>query len=164
VLFGAQQFRSKVDDEVVGNTATSLYGRMDAEEITAPPYRMFSDTVKDKLAALDKGELLLRHPHFKQPVFVRFPVPPVLRGKDGLTLYPARRTDAIEWVLEELRKIDPSAELPEEEIRRRLDGVDDVRVERILDETRRRYDPKRFISLWQVFRSACANQTGRRLD
>src|SRR5215216_3834804 len=30
-LFGAQQFRSKVDDEVVGNAATSLYGRIGDE-------------------------------------------------------------------------------------------------------------------------------------
>jgi DNA helicase HerA-like ATPase len=38
-LFGAQQFRSKVDDEVIGNAATSLYGRIGDEELTNASYR-----------------------------------------------------------------------------------------------------------------------------
>lgn len=160
VLFGAQQFRSKVDDEVVGNTATSVYGRMDAEEIVAPPYRMFTDTVKDKLLALDKGELLLRHPHFKQPVFVRFPVPPVLRGKEGLELWPPQRAENAQRVYDELKKLDPSAALDPEEIRRAVDGLDEETVTRILEKTRQRYDPRRSTFVWTIFRTALRIETG----
>lgn len=161
VLFGAQQFRSKVDAEVIGNTATSLYGRMDAEEIIEPPYRMFSETVKEKLLSLEKGELLLRHPHFKQPIWVRFPVPPVLRGKDGLTLWPQRRSNSIERVFDELKALDPSAEIPVEEMRRRLDALDDEAIQRILEYVRRKYNPRGIISLWQVFKSGVRAETGR---
>ncbi|MDN5697377.1 MAG: hypothetical protein L0G70_05295, partial [Rubrobacter sp.] len=51
-LFGAQQFRSKVDDEVVGNAATSVYGRIGDEEITNSSYRSFSKTTHDELLQL----------------------------------------------------------------------------------------------------------------
>ena len=72
-LFGAQQFRSKVDDEVVGNAATSLYGRIGDEEMTNSSYRSFSSTTRDELLQLEKGRLLLRHAHYAVPVFGRFP-------------------------------------------------------------------------------------------
>ena len=39
VLFGAQQFRSKVDDEILGNCGTSFYGRVGDEELTNAAYR-----------------------------------------------------------------------------------------------------------------------------
>ena len=32
--------------------------------------------------------MLIKHPHFAQPIFVRFPIPPCLRGSDGLRKYP----------------------------------------------------------------------------
>ncbi|MBI3946518.1 MAG: ATP-binding protein [Armatimonadetes bacterium] len=164
VLFGAQQFRSKVDDEVVGNTATSLYGRMDAEELTAPAYRVFSETVKDKLSALDKGELLLRHPHFKQPVFVRFPMPTVLRGKDGLSLWPARQDDPALRISQTLKEIDPSTTVEMEELRRMVDGLGEATIDQILDRVRRRYDPRRTGFLWALFKTELRNVTGRERD
>ena len=161
VLFGAQQFRSKVDDEVVGNTATSLYGRMDAEEIIAPPYRMFSDTVKEKLSALEKGELLLRHPHFKQPIFVRFPVPPVLRGKDGLALWPPQQAGGPQRVYDELKALDPSAALDIEDVRRTVDGLDEEVVFRVLQKVRQRHDPRRAGFVWSTFKAILRTETGR---
>ena len=42
---------------------------------------------KTKLATLDKGELMVRHPHFTQPIFVRFPRPAVL-GREGAERFP----------------------------------------------------------------------------
>ena len=54
-LFGAQQFRSKVDDEVIGNAATSLYGRIGDEELTNASYRSFSGTTREELLQLEKG-------------------------------------------------------------------------------------------------------------
>lgn len=161
VLFGAQQFRSKVDDQVVGNTATSLYGRMDAEEIITPPYRMFSDTVKDKLLALEKGELLLRHPHFKQPIFVRFPVPSVLRGKDGLALWPAGQKDHAQLVFDALRALDPSAALDMAQIQRAVDGLDEEVVQGAVARFQRLYEPRRGGSLWMLFKSTLDAQTRR---
>jgi hypothetical protein len=88
VLFGAEQFRSQVHRRVVGNAATVLYGRMDMDELATPGYQVLSPATKIKLATLPVGELMVRHPHFTQPVFVRFPRPPVLRGRDGAERFP----------------------------------------------------------------------------
>ncbi len=49
---------------------------------------MLSPATKSKLATLPIGELMVRHPHFTQPIFVRFPKPPVLRGRDGVERFP----------------------------------------------------------------------------
>ena len=88
VLFGAQQFRSQVDRQVVGNCSTALYGRIEMEELAQPGYAIFGDAAKEKLGALAPGEMLVRHPYFNQPIFVRFPRPALMRGQDGLKTYP----------------------------------------------------------------------------
>jgi len=88
VLFSAQQFRSQVHKRVVGNAGTSVFGRLDADEVATPGYGILSPSIKAKLGALPKGELMVRHPHFTQPVFVRFPRPPVLSGREGIERFP----------------------------------------------------------------------------
>ena len=88
VLFGAEQFRSQVHRRVVGNAGTQLFGRMDMDELATPGYQVLSPATKSKLATLPIGELMVRHPHFTQPIFVRFPKPPVLRGRDGVERFP----------------------------------------------------------------------------
>jgi hypothetical protein len=88
VLFGAEQFRSQVHRRVVGNAATTLYGRMDYDELGTPGYQVLSPATKIKLATLPVGELMVRHPHFTQPIFVRFPRPAVLRGRNGVERFP----------------------------------------------------------------------------
>ena len=50
---------------------------------------MLSPAIKTKLATLEKGQLMVRHPHFTQPIFVRFPRPAVMRGREGAERYPA---------------------------------------------------------------------------
>jgi hypothetical protein len=80
VLFAAEQFRSQVHRRVVGNAGTTLFGRMDADELATPGYQVLSPATKIKLATLPIGELMVRHPHFTQPIFVRFPRPAVLQG------------------------------------------------------------------------------------
>ncbi|HXT17996.1 MAG TPA: hypothetical protein VN706_20360 [Gemmatimonadaceae bacterium] len=112
VLFSAQQFRSQVHRRVVGNSGTALYGRMDADELATPGYSVLSPAVKTKLATLEKGQLMVRHPHFTQPIFVRFPRPAVMRGRDGAELYPqAVDVDVDNAVLRSLRTLDPSITL-----------------------------------------------------
>jgi len=88
VLFGAQQFRSQVQRRVVGNAGTAMYGRMDPDELSTPGYHVLSPAIKARLATLDKGQLMVRHPHFAQPIFVRFPRPAVLSGREGVEKYP----------------------------------------------------------------------------
>ncbi len=109
VLFGAQQFRSQVDRQVVGNCSTSLYGRIEMEEMAQPGYNIFGNAVKEKMGALSPGEMLVRHPYFNQPIFVRFPRPALMRGQDGLQQYKPEPDKPLEdAVWENLRQLDPN--------------------------------------------------------
>ncbi|ABG03426.1 conserved hypothetical cytosolic protein [Rubrobacter xylanophilus DSM 9941] len=134
-LFGAQQFRSKVHDEVVGNAATSLYGRIGDEELTNASYRSFSQTTREELLQLEKGRLLLRHAHYAVPVFGRFPRPPVLMGKQGTDIFGGQRVDLATEVHSVLRRMmnrPPTLQ----EIRADLDGEEPGRVHEALDALR----------------------------
>jgi DNA helicase HerA-like ATPase len=112
VLFSAQQFRSQVHRRVVGNSGTALYGRMDGDELATPGYAVLSPAIKTKLATLEKGQLMVRHPHFTQPIFVRFPRPAVMRGRDGVSQYPSAQSVSLHAaVLRTLRVLDPSLTL-----------------------------------------------------
>ena len=113
VLFSAQQFRSQVHRRVVGNSGTALFGRMDADELSTPGYTVLSPATKTKLATLEKGQLMIRHPHFTQPIFVRFPRPAVMQGREGAEKYPQAADVSVDVaVLRSLRPLDPSITLP----------------------------------------------------
>ena len=113
VLFSAQQFRSQVHRRVVGNSGTALFGRMDADELSTPGYAVLSPATKTKLATLEKGQLMIRHPHFTQPIFVRFPRPAVMQGREGAEKYPQAADVSLDVaVLRSLRPLDPSITLP----------------------------------------------------
>jgi uncharacterized protein len=113
VLFSAQQFRSQVHRRVVGNSGTALFGRMDPDELSTPGYAVLSPATRTKLATLEKGQLMIRHPHFTQPIFVRFPRPSVMQGREGSELYPQSSEISIEAaVLRALRPLDPTITLP----------------------------------------------------
>lgn len=94
VLFGAQQFRSRVDGEILGNCGTSLYGRVGDEEIINAAYRSISETSKSELLGLPKGRLLIRHAHFREPLFGAFPMPPTIRGIDGQRVFGNEKSTA----------------------------------------------------------------------
>ncbi len=112
VLFAAQQFRSQVHRRVVGNSGTALFGRMDSDELATPGYATLPPTTRTKLSTLDKGELMVRHPHFTQPVFVRFPRPAVLSGREGVERYPQADEPTLEGaVVRALRPLDRSITL-----------------------------------------------------
>jgi len=75
VLVSAEQFMSEVHGQVVGNCATKVIGRSDPSELADPAYRFVAQDVKAHLTRLDKGELLLSHPIYRQPVRIEFPRP-----------------------------------------------------------------------------------------
>ncbi len=132
VLFGAQQFRSKVDDEVIGNAATSLYGRIGDEELTASSYRSFSQTTREELLQLEKGRLLCRHAHYAVPIFGTFPLPPVLPGAVGQRIFRQEKVDAAASVLSVMRTLMSKPPTPAR-IRSEIDGVPEERVFEALD-------------------------------
>lgn len=75
VLISAEQFMSEVHPQVVGNCATKVIGRSDSSELSDAAYRFVSQDVKSHLTRLEKGELLLSHPIYRQPVKIEFPRP-----------------------------------------------------------------------------------------
>lgn len=91
VLLGAQQFRSKVDGEILGNCGTSFYGRVGDEEIINAAYRSISETSKQELLGLAKGRLLVRHAHYRAPLFGTFPLPPTIPGVNGQRVFADRK-------------------------------------------------------------------------
>ncbi len=136
VLFSAQQFRSQVMRRVVGNAGTALFGRMDPDELAMPGYSTLSAATRSKLAALPKGELMLRHPHFTQPVFVRFPRPAVLTGREGVTRFPpSPDLPFADAVALQLRALDRS--ISADEVRELIQGRREDDVRRALGATRR---------------------------
>jgi len=74
VLISAEQFMSEVHGQVVGNCATKVIGRSDSSELSDAAYRFVSQEVKAHLTRLDKGELLLSHPIYRQPIKIEFPM------------------------------------------------------------------------------------------
>ena len=155
VLFSAQQFRSQVQRRVVGNAGTSLYGRMDMDELATPGYGTLSPATRAKLAALPKGELMIRHPHFTQPLFVRFPRPAVLAGRVGVERFPPTpELPFLQAVARQLRQLDP--------------GISSSRAEAVLDG-RREDDVRRALYLTRRARpdnvlAFFTAQLGRRVE
>jgi hypothetical protein len=136
VLFSAQQFRSQVQRRVVGNAGTGLFGRMDTDELAMPAYATISPATKIKLATLPKGELMVRHPHFTQPIFVKFPRPAVLSGREGVERFPpAHELPFAEAVIRQLRVLD--RKVSAEAVHALVDGRREDDVRRALGATRR---------------------------
>jgi hypothetical protein len=136
VLFSAQQFRSQVQRRVVGNAGTGVFGRMDMDELATPAYATISPATKIKLATLPKGELMVRHPHFTQPIFVRFPRPAVLSGREGVERFPpVAELPFAEAVVRQLRRFD--RRIAPDAIRLLVEGRREDDVRRALGATRR---------------------------
>lgn len=75
VLASAQQFSSAVHDRIIGNTATKVYGRTAPTELSQSSYRFLNDDIKMHLTRLAKGELVVTHPIYRQPIKIKFPQP-----------------------------------------------------------------------------------------
>lgn len=75
ILLSAQQFMSAVHPRVTGNSATKIIGRGTSSEISQPDYRFLDQDLKMSITRLTKGELLIQHAVFRQPVKIIFPKP-----------------------------------------------------------------------------------------
>jgi len=128
VLFGAQQFRSRVDQQVIGNSANSAYGHIQMEELAQSGYTVYSQAVREKLATSDPGEIMFRHPRFSQPVFLRFPKPSIMKGSDGMKRWPHKREDDAAPIIRLASDLKPG------DVRRLLEEVDHGRRKEVLAE------------------------------
>lgn len=75
ILLSAQQFMSAVHPRVTGNSATKILGRSTSSEVMQPDYKFLDQDLKLSITRLSKGELLIQHAVFRQPVKIIFPKP-----------------------------------------------------------------------------------------
>ncbi len=73
ILFGAEQFRTSVDDRVTGNSGTHIFGRTTAVEAQKDP-EIRARPQSRRVPFLRKGELLVSHTRFSAGTLkLRFP-------------------------------------------------------------------------------------------
>jgi DNA helicase HerA-like ATPase len=137
ILFSAQQFKSQVHKRIVGNCGTSIYGRMDMDELASSGYSVMPSTIKAELTCLEKGKLLIRHPHFNQYIFVRFPRPPFMTSQDGAKKFPPVAERSFEdAMIMNFKRL--NSKIKATEIKNLIDGVDKDEIIRAFNETERK--------------------------
>ena len=83
VLSGAAIHVCWFTPRVTGNCATKVLGRVGASEISTPDYRFLDDDLKMNLTRLGKGELIVTHAVYRQPVKIIFPRPAYKQRQPG---------------------------------------------------------------------------------
>lgn len=75
ILFGAEQFRTGVDERVTGNSGTQVFGRTTAVEATRDQeIKSLPGSQSSRVAFLRKGELMVSHTRFSSGTLkLRFP-------------------------------------------------------------------------------------------
>ena len=144
VLLGAQQFRSKVDSEILGNCGTSFYGRVGDEEIINAAYRSISETQRQELLGLPKGRMLVRHAHFRAPLFGTFPHPPTLPGAFGQRVFnrESKQWDAAVALHRTLDTLMGHAAPSMAAIRSETDGLTNDAIEKVRQDVEQGYRGK----------------------
>jgi uncharacterized protein len=80
ILFSAQQFKSTVDSELQENTGMHIIAKLGVSELSGSPYLMIDESTKANIVRLNKGELVMVHPAFRQPIKIVFPKAPFKTG------------------------------------------------------------------------------------
>lgn len=75
ILFGAEQFRTGVDEQVTGNSSTQVFGRTTAVEAAKDPeIKGLPGSQTRRIPFLRKGEILVSHTRFSAGTLkLRFP-------------------------------------------------------------------------------------------
>jgi DNA helicase HerA-like ATPase len=66
---------SAVHPRVTGNCATKIIGRSGSAEVMSADYGFLDKEIRSNVTRLSKGELLLSHAVYRQPVKIVFPKP-----------------------------------------------------------------------------------------
>lgn len=163
VLLGAQQFRSKVDGEILGNCGTSFYGRIGDEEIINAAYRSISETQKQELLGLSKGRMLVRHAHYRSPLFGTFPYPPTLPGIYGQRVFGGEdgpAGDPVDGLITMLTKYMGDHAPRKNEVQADAEGLDADAIESVRQKVNQVLsgNNNRRTNPWQMVRKELANK------
>lgn len=83
ILFGAEQFKSAINDRVKGNCSTHAYGRTNAIEVSKNDYRYIPPVYKSMMTRLEQGECIIQNPVFRSLLNIKFPKPVYRQFKNG---------------------------------------------------------------------------------
>ena len=73
ILFSAQQFKSEVDYALHENTGLHITAKLGSSELSTKPYDMIDKSTKMNISRLNKGEMVMIQPAFRQPIKITFP-------------------------------------------------------------------------------------------
>ena len=76
ILFGAEQFKSEIHEQIVGNSSLHVIGRTGSAEVRKSAYAFLDDKSKQNVMNLSKGEIVISTPTWRSPIKIRFPRPP----------------------------------------------------------------------------------------
>jgi len=76
IMFGAEQFKSEIHDQIVGNCGTHAIGRTGSAEVRRSAYAFLDERTKNNIMGLAKGEIVLSTPTWRSAIKIRFPRPP----------------------------------------------------------------------------------------
>ena len=88
VLFSAQQFMSAVHSRVPATAPRKSSVETGATEIGTPDYQFLDNDLKTNLTRLGKGELIVTHAVYRQPVKIIFPRPAYLQRQPVIFAMP----------------------------------------------------------------------------
>lgn len=74
-LWGAAQKLSKIDEHIRDNAATRAVGLLSEGELNSGAYGNFPRGTKEKITKMERGELMISHTLFRNPITIRFPKP-----------------------------------------------------------------------------------------
>ena len=80
ILFSAQQFKSTVDPALHEGVGMHIIAKLGMSELSTLPYSMIDETTRANIVRLNKGELVMVHPAFRQPIKIIFPNAPFKTG------------------------------------------------------------------------------------
>lgn len=75
ILFGAEQFKSDIHDQIAGNCGTHAIGRTGSAEIRRAAYAFLDVAAKQNVMNLGQGEIVLSTPTWRSPIKIGFPRP-----------------------------------------------------------------------------------------
>jgi uncharacterized protein len=73
ILFSAQQFKSEVDYTLHEHTGLHVTAKLGLSELSTKPYDMIDKSTKMNIIRLNKGEVVMIQPAFRQPIKIKFP-------------------------------------------------------------------------------------------
>ena len=73
ILFSAQQFKSTVNPRFSENIGMHVLAKLGLSELAGDTYSLLDQSTKMSISRLNKGEMVMVHPAFRQPVRIVFP-------------------------------------------------------------------------------------------